>query len=263
MSLTTRAAVDVHAHVFAPGLRTAPNARYVPEYAATVADYLAVLDEVGCERGVLVQPSFLGTDNGYLLDALRARPDRLSGIVVVGEDEPDLPSPETLREWDDLGVRGIRLNLVGRAVPDLRTTPWGAAWAQLGRLGWHVEIQADPQQWAALAPVVADLDVPVLIDHLGLPEATGGADVLALAARDHVWITASGAYRSGEGAAERMLRSLAGAGLTDRLLIGTDWPHTRHEDVDTAACLDRLLDALPASCHRAVLVDNPRRLYRF
>ena len=79
-------AVDAHAHVFEPGLATVRDARYVPAYAAPLEQYLARLDEHGLERGVLVQPSFLGTDNSYLLAALAREPERLRGVIVVDHD---------------------------------------------------------------------------------------------------------------------------------------------------------------------------------
>ena len=60
--------IDTHAHVFARGLTLAEGRRYAPDYDAPVEDYLRRLDENGLSHGVLVQPSFLGTDNGFMLD---------------------------------------------------------------------------------------------------------------------------------------------------------------------------------------------------
>ena len=75
--------IDTHAHVFARGLTLAEGRRYAPDYDAPVEDYLRRLDENGLSHGVLVQPSFLGTDNGFMLDALRRHPDRLRGIEAA------------------------------------------------------------------------------------------------------------------------------------------------------------------------------------
>ncbi|MGC0239582.1 amidohydrolase family protein [Arthrobacter sp. SD76] len=80
-------AIDTHAHIFEPTLTTATGARYVPDYAATLDQYLDVLTVHGVDRGVLVQPSFLGSDNSYLLSALATAPDRLRGVVVVSSGE--------------------------------------------------------------------------------------------------------------------------------------------------------------------------------
>ena len=67
-------AIDSHAHVFVRGLPLAPQRRHAPDYDATPADFGALLDAHGVSHALLVQPSFLGTDNRFLLDAIRARP---------------------------------------------------------------------------------------------------------------------------------------------------------------------------------------------
>ena len=63
------AMIDTHAHVFERGLPLARHRRYVPDYDAPLDAYLNQLDRHGVSHGVLVQPSFLGTDCGYLLAA--------------------------------------------------------------------------------------------------------------------------------------------------------------------------------------------------
>ncbi len=51
-----------------------------------LADYRHMLDALGVERAVLVQPSVYGTDNRAMLDALDADPARLRGVAVVDFD---------------------------------------------------------------------------------------------------------------------------------------------------------------------------------
>src|SRR3546814_17001564 len=65
--------IDSHAHVFVPGLSVIAERRYTPDYAAPLDDYLALLDAQGLAHGVLVQPSFLGTDNSHLTAASQRR----------------------------------------------------------------------------------------------------------------------------------------------------------------------------------------------
>ena len=60
-----------------------PDKRRAPAgYDATPEDYLRVLAANDMTQGVLVQPSFLGTDNSYLVASLRKYPGRFHGIVV-------------------------------------------------------------------------------------------------------------------------------------------------------------------------------------
>ena len=76
-------AVDTHSHIFRRGLPLALVHRYVPNYDATLEEYLKQLDAQGMSHGVLVQPSFLGTNNDFLVQAVRSNPERLRGICVV------------------------------------------------------------------------------------------------------------------------------------------------------------------------------------
>ena len=75
--------IDSHAHVFHRGLTLAAERRYTPGYDASLRDYLEQLNCNCLSYGVLVQPSFLGTDNSHLLDCLRRAPQRLRGVAVI------------------------------------------------------------------------------------------------------------------------------------------------------------------------------------
>lgn len=106
--------IDTHAHIFRQDLPMVANRRYSPHYDALVEQYLAHLDAHGLSHGVLIQPSFLGTDNGFMVEALRLHPERLRGVAVVDVAITDA-------ELDALaaaGVVGIRLNLIGKELQD-------------------------------------------------------------------------------------------------------------------------------------------------
>src|SRR3546814_13816626 len=84
-------ACDAHAHVVGPhdtyrlsGAR--PGIR-PPE--ALLSDYMAMLDALGIERAVLVQPSAYSTDNTLLPDCLTAHPERLPGLATPDLDRTD------------------------------------------------------------------------------------------------------------------------------------------------------------------------------
>jgi hypothetical protein len=56
----------------------------------------------------MIQPSFYGTDNIFMLDPLTAYgPDRERAVVVF--DSADFTMKQ-LQAWDSMGVRGVRLN---------------------------------------------------------------------------------------------------------------------------------------------------------
>ena len=261
--------IDTHAHVFHRGLRLADARRYAPAYDAPLELYLQQLDHNGMTHGVLVQPSFLGTDNSYLVDSIRAANGRLRGIAVI---DPAISADE-LSMLDKAGVVGIRLNLVGKPLPDLRTREWAALLAEVRRLNWQVEVQRNAGDLAVLVPPLLDSGVQVVLDHFALPDPRlgvfdpGFAALLELAASKNLWIKISGVYRNGpdgEAFAKQaypMLRQCFGL---DRLLWGSDWPHTQFESRQSYAGSRAFLDELvPDAAERAAILASPKALFRF
>ena len=261
--------IDTHAHVFHRGLRLAPGRRYAPDYDAPLALYLEQLDRSGMTNGVLVQPSFLGTDNSYLLECLTQANGRLRGIAVV---DPSV-SADDLRTLDRAGVAGIRLNLVGQPLPDLAAAEWKALLGHVKALGWQVEIQRNASDLAGLAPRLLDHGVSVVLDHYALPDQKlGVADpgfqsLLKLGATRSVWVKISAPYRNGmagEDFAKQAYPLLRNAYGPDRLLWGSDWPHTQFEATQTYAKNRQFLDMLIADKdERAQVLASPRQLFRF
>ena len=265
----TMPAIDSHAHVFHRGLRLAPGRRYAPGYDAPLELYLQQLDRNGMTNGVLVQPSFLGTDNSYLVDSLKTAGGRLRGIAVV---DPMVSSDE-LGALDRAGVVGIRLNLVGQPLPDLAAPEWKALLASVKSMGWQVEIQRNASDLATLAPQLLDHGVTVVLDHYTLPDPKlGVADpgfqsVLRLGASRRVWVKISAPYRNGavgESFAKEAYPLLREAYGLDRLLWGSDWPHTQFEARERYEKNRLFLNELIVDQdERAQVLASPRPLFRF
>ena len=218
---------------------------------------------LGVRRGVLVQTSFMGTDNTLLTATLMQHPDTLRGIAVVAPTA-DL---QTLAPLHAAGVRGIRLNLSGVS-HDM--TAWSTAqvlWDALAALGWHLELHTD---MGRLPEVLAQLPagLPLVIDHMGKPGAVsaGDATVQALAARARqtpVHVKLSGAYRLGGMDAAALARLWLAELGPQRLLWGSDWPCTNFEAQADYPALRHALDGWlgDASAAHAALVTNPQHLY--
>lgn len=258
----SKSPVDTHFHVFA-ARQAQPGARYTPTYDAPLSAWQAAAAPLGVRRGVLVQTSFLGTDNRLLLSTLAQHPDALRGIAVVAPNA-DLA---TLAPMHAAGVRGIRLNLSGVSH---QLPAWSAAtalWDTLATLGWHLELHTDIGQ---LPGVLAQLPtaLPLVIDHLSKPQAASAADatVRALAKRarqGEVHVKLSGAYRLGGVDAGALARLWLGELGPQRLLWGSDWPCTNHEAHADYSALWRALDDWleDESAAHATRVKNPQRLY--
>ncbi|WP_119157193.1 amidohydrolase family protein [Caldimonas tepidiphila] len=280
-------ATDVHVHVFDPARFGYCAGRSYTPGNATVEALLERHAGLGIERAVLVQPSVYGTDNGCMLDALaRLGPERSRGIAVV-----DLArtSRAELVALHAAGVRGIRLNLEVRheADPARARKQLEQAAALVDLPGWCVQVYCAASLLDSVAAGIDRLRVPLVLDHFaGLNAQDAGTasgtlrTLLALLATGRVYVKLSAFYRaSAQGPHHADLGALVGPLLgtrPDRLLWGSDWPHTsggRDRDperiepfrpVDLAASLDALASwaAAPRALRR-ILVDNPAELYGF
>ena len=264
-------AIDTHAHVFKRDLALAGDRRYAPTYDATIADYLAMLDRNGMSHGVLIQPSFLGTDNSYLVEALRTAPERLRGIVVVA---PEIGRRE-LEALAAEGCVGVRLNLIGQPDPAFETAIWKTHLADLAALGWQVEVQAEARRLPTLLPALVAGGVPwswiisavqtrisaSMIPDSAISWAPARAAGFGSSYPAPIAMATTGLV-SHAVAAAALLREALGP---DRLVWGSDWPHTRFEAVASPAAARHSLDAwIPDRSERhTVLVETPAHLFGF
>jgi predicted TIM-barrel fold metal-dependent hydrolase len=261
--------IDTHSHVFHRGLQLADSRRYAPGYDAPLDLYLQQLDDNGISNGVLVQPSFLGTDNSYLVQCVLAARGRLRGIAVV---DPNVTSDD-LNRLNDSGIVGLRLNLVGKPLPDLASPAWGGLLEHAEKLQWQIEVQRAAIDLAALAPALLAFGVNVVLDHYALPNAgTGAADpgfvaLTKLGQSRRLWVKVSAPYRIGEDG-NRIAREafvlLRGSLGRDRLIWGSDWPHTQFESTQTyARALAAFAEIVGDPDDRTAILQNPRGLFRF
>lgn len=273
-------AVDAHAHVFSRDLPLAKGRRYAPAYDAPLSLYLAHLDAHGVSHGVLVQPSFLGTDNRCLLQAIAEAPHRLKGIAVI-DPAAVADDPSQLDILARSGIVGIRINLFALPDPEFANEAWRVTLSKIAALGWQIEVHCEAER---LSNVVGSLlsrtehTVDIVVDHFGRPRPELGIDdpgfryLLTLGRTRRVWVKVSGSYRngipaharSGEQTALAAMPLLESAFGLDRLVWGSDWPHTQHEaavSYDSAYAM--ALKLLTTERERqAVLVETPARLFR-
>jgi 2-pyrone-4,6-dicarboxylate lactonase len=264
-------ACDCHAHVIGPPEKFpyVPERSYTPP-TATLAAYQSLHRVLGIDRAVIVQPSVHGTDNRVTLEAIAAYGPKARGVAVVDESVDD----RALARLNDGGIRGVRLNvLFGGGVGLHALEPLTG---RIADMGWHVQLLLDARDLVELAPRLRKLRVPVVVDHMGHMNVAHGIDhpgfrMLVDLVRDGVcWIKLSGNYRiSAEGPPYRdaipFARALIEAG-PQRMVWGTDWPHPALNDYmpNDGDLLDALDDYAPeADLKRAILVDNPARLYGF
>ena len=265
---TNITAVDCHAHVMRIDAPLAPDRHSAPKRDCTVEDYLAVLDTHGISHGVLTAPSFYGTDNSLLLDALDRAGGRLRGTVIVdrGIDQAALTA------MGERGAVGIRLNWVRRStLPDVSTGDYRQLFAKVRELDWHVEIYLEGPLLAKILPAVRESGAKVVIDHFGRPDpaqgvACGGFKAVLEGVRaGDTWVKLSAPYRQGGADPRRYVDALLDAGGPQQLVWASDWPFVSHEDeVTYRDCVDWLADWVPDEATRSILLsDTPASLLGF
>jgi predicted TIM-barrel fold metal-dependent hydrolase len=104
--------IDTHVHLWTNDLQKYPlSAGFTREEMKPAvflpADIFRHAHPSGVDRVVLVQMSYYGFDNSYMLDAIRQHPRVFRGIAVIDwkANHPD----ETMRELSSKGVRGFRI----------------------------------------------------------------------------------------------------------------------------------------------------------
>ncbi|WP_406689454.1 amidohydrolase family protein [Saccharopolyspora sp. ID03-671] len=272
-------AVDAHCHVFGPAARFpfAPERKYTPVDAGK-EQLFALRDHLGLSRNVIVQATCHGSDNSALVDALESSGGRARGVAAVDADV----SEQELERLHAAGVRGVRFNFVKRLVDAAPTEALQTIAAKIAPLGWHVVLYFEAPDLPELRDFFASLPVTLVIDHMGRPDVgrdlddPGFAGFLDFVADTGAWVKVScperltrtgppaldgeqHAYTDVVPFARRVVET-----FTDRVLWGTDWPHPNLTDhmPDDGLLLDHVRHiAVTAEQQRALLVDNPMRLY--
>src|SRR5262249_48372110 len=145
----------------------APSAMLRPP-DARVDYYRALQKKLGTTRNVIVQPSTYGTDNRCTLAALREIGGTARAVAVVDTSVTD----QEVKRLNDLGVRGIRFNLVqaGATTPQM-VIPLSR---QVADLGWHIQIHALGNQIADMESMLTQVQTTIVFDHMGrIPLAEG------------------------------------------------------------------------------------------
>ena len=265
-------ATDTHFHTLGPaGIYPYVAKREYTPPDATTAAYTRLRKTLGIERAVLVQPSVYGDDNRCMRDSASQLGIPTRMVVVV----PLRTSQEELERLHEAGARAVRFILAhigGLPISDLREFA-----IRIKPMGWHIQFLLRPANLLELESTLAKLDIPFVVDHIGLIRASEGGvaqpafqTLLRLFRTGRCWIKLTGGYRISSEAppyydviplVEELLQV-----RTDRLIWGSDWPHVMMKGTmpNTTELLDLLHEWLPdENVRKQVLVDNPQELFGF
>ena len=278
-------ACDCHTHIFGDPQRFpfVAGRTYTPE-TASVAEMRALHRALHTSRVVIVQPSVYGTDNSCTLDAIGQLGPTARGVAVIDDSTPDAALDEMHRG----GIRGIRINLAttGQTDPELGRRRFDAAVARVRNRKWHIQMFTQLSVIAALQKEIAASPVPVVFDHFGGAQASGGTSqagfdvLLDLVRTGRAYVKVSAPYRGSTRTPDfadmaPLAKALIAANV-QRVLWGTDWPHpdtasgrqpteiSPLRQIDDGRVLNQFATwtGTPAE-RKTILVENPQSLYGF
>jgi len=267
-------ACDAQFHVFGPPERypVRPGAAYEMP-TATIERALAMHRTLGIGRGVIVQATTYGADHQVVFD----------GLAVAGPGYRGCANAAVLTERDDAyldrlhaaGVRGARFSRQSLGIA-LTEAQQQRALDRLRELGWYAKIQPEAGGIAENIGPFEDLEIPVLLDHMGRPDPRRGAadpslaKVVELLKRGNFWVMLSLAEKiSRDGPPWDDVRPIAAALLDagpERCVWASDWPHpvSVRQPPNEGDLMDLLFRLVPdAVLRQRVLVDNPASLFGF
>jgi len=262
-------ACDCHMHIYDPRFRAEPSWP-IPLPDAPVRAYRLVQRQLGLARAVVVQPNGYKFDNACTEDAIHELGADARGVATVPPDVSDAEIGRLTRA----GFRGARCHMLKGGYlswPDVETIA-----GRVRPFGWHVQVQLDGRELPQRESLLSGLPVDVVIDHNGkflepVPVTDPAFRALRrLLAGGSTWVKLSAPYETSKTGAPRyddvsaLARALAAA-RPDRCLWASNWPHPGTNPAPSnALMLDLLLDWAPDDAvRRAILVDNPARLYGF
>lgn len=269
-------ACDCHAHICGPAaLYPYFSKRIYTPPDALLPQYRALLNHLGIERAVLVQPSIYADDNRALLAALKEDLLHLRGIAVVDWEI----SEQDLEKMHHAGIRGVRCNIVdlaeAKGVLPIMKLRYLAD--KIAPLGWHIEFLMHVNEFPDLDQTLRNFPVPVVLGHQGYLKTSLGVNdpgfqgLLSLMREERAWVKLTGPYRisSQDRPPYSDTNPFAHALLdanSHQVIWGTDWPHVMvngfmPNDADLLGLLNTWVPE-PA-LRKRVLSINPARLYQF
>ena len=244
--------IDAHVHVWTDDTATYPFAAghdgdkvprtFFPE------DILGHAQPCGVDRVVLVQMSYYGADNRYMLQVMRDHPGVFGGIGIV-DWTADSPEVE-MKRLADAGVYGFRV--YPRDVP---VESWcdGAGFTKMFAAASEYRLALCPLIGPEGLPALARRceqfpETPVIIDHLCLIGAVGpvlDSDLDALcgiAQYGNVMVKVSAFYALGAKTPpyddlQEMIRRVVDAFGPERLMWASDAPYQVQGEHKYAASL--------------------------
>jgi predicted TIM-barrel fold metal-dependent hydrolase len=271
--------IDAHVHVWtsdttryplAPGFRR--EQMQPPDFPPE--ELLSHARPCGVSRIVLIQMSYYGYDNSFMLDTMRHFPGAFSGVAVI--DETARPR-DVMRQLAKQGVRGFRINPKGKPVARWLETPGMAAmWRCGSKENLAICCLIDPDALPAVDRMCKKFpETPVVIDHIARIRADSKTrdeqlkQLCNLASHKLVTVKVSAFYALSHKEPHYldlapMVRRLLDVFGPERLMWATDCPfqvQDGHTYLDSIALIRDRLDFLSDNDRQWILRKTAERVF--
>jgi len=281
-------AINTHCHVNSNGMTPFPwsdDRKYDPAFAPWRK--LEELDTfLGFSGEVIVAATCHGTDNSYMLNALKKSKGRALGVAFVEKTISD----QELADLDKAGVRGVRYSYVKRLTNPPPPEEMVAMANRICRLWdaaalkneWHIDLYCEAADLKDLEPHIKAIPIPVVFDHMAVPNVDKGVGDPEFQRYLQLFRDKKDCYAkvtcperlSGSSKPEDWSKVLPFAlalakEFPDRVITGTDWPHPNMKEgqmPNDGELLNRWIWEVAgknSDSLKRLLVDNPRRLFNF
>jgi len=272
--------IDAHVHVWTPNTKAYPLAAGflkadMQPASFTPRQLFAHCKPEGVSRVVLIQMSYYGTDNSYMLDMIDHHPGTFSGVAIVDESLPDIAV--TMRTLAEHGVRGFRITPGKRDLAEWLGSPGMATmWKTAAAEGLAICPLINPEALPLIDKMCQRYpDTTVVIDHFARVGMAGPVkerqlhDLCRLARHHHTFVKTSAFYALGEKKAPYLdlaplIRRVRDAFGASRLMWASDCPFQvdpGHNYHDSIALIRDRLDFLTADEKTCILGTTAEQVF--
>lgn len=274
--------VDIHPHIVSPDTTRYPatplfgiQSDWSKERKARDDDLIAAMDEAGVAKTAIVHASTVyGFDNSLVADAVAHFPKRCTGVGSIDMLTPD--AVDVAKSWIARGVTGFRIFTGGSTksvdastLDDARSYP---VWELCSERGISICVQSNASGIPATIALAKRFPkVPIILDHFGRPDVSGGppyanaAPLMSLAAWPNVHLKFTPVVldrlRQANADANAFLAKLVADFGAARIAWGSNWPNSPGTLKDLVTEAKAALAPLSEADRDAILGGTALKLY--
>jgi len=272
--------IDAHVHVWTPDTNKYPlsDAYKVSDMVPTSftpEELFAHCKPQRVTKIVLIQMSFYGFDNQYMLDCMEKHPGVFSGVAIVDENQPCLKM--TMGSLGKKGVRGFRLYTDrDKASKWKDSVGMKEMWSHAAESGQSMCLLANPDALPFVNSMCEQYPkTRVVVDHFARIGVSGSIDKAALddlcrlSKYDNVFVKTSAFYALGQKKAPYkdlgpMIQRLVSEFGARRLMWASDCPYQvieGHNYADSIGLIRNQLDFLSPEDKQWMLRKTAERVF--